>query len=143
LQIAVQRQGAVFMTSSIPNYTFKETVKVGYKNVNAVGGFSEDLTKYLYSLPTLNVGGSSATNTLSLSLANGVQCLNFIGGARLLILQSATLTQQSAVYIFANTSGTYPVSIQLDNGGTIGGLSVYLLNSGAIVRFTFDGTNLN
>jgi hypothetical protein len=132
------------MTSSIPNYTFKETVKVGYKDVNAIGGFSEDMTKYLYSLPTLNVSGSSANNyAVSVSFANQIQCLNFIGGVRLATLQSATLTQQSAVYIFANTSGTFPVSLKLDNNGTIGGLSVYPLNSGTIARFTFDGTNLN
>jgi hypothetical protein len=130
------------MTNPIPNYSLRDTVRTTYKNVNVVSGYSEDLTKYLYSLPTINVSGSSATNSLSVSLV-GVQCVNFVGGARALILQSATLSQQSTVYVFANTSGTYPVSLLLDNNGTIGGLSIYPLNSGTIARFTFDGTNLN
>jgi hypothetical protein len=130
------------MTSTIPNFAARETVRTTYKDVTATSGYTEDLTRYLNTLPTVKIGGASATNSLSVSLA-GVQCLNFIGGARLLILQSATLTQQSVVYILANTSGTFPVSVQLDNNGTIGGLSVYPLNSGAIARFTFDGTNLS
>ena len=67
---------------------------------------------------------------------------NFIGGVRLATLQGGTLTQQ-AVYIFANTGGTFPVNLQLDNGGTIGGQTVYILNSGVVVRFTFNAANLS
>ena len=111
--------------------------------MNAVGGFSQDLTKFLYSLPTLNVSGSSANNyTASVSFANNIQCINFTGGVRLATIQAATLATQTT-YTIANTSGTFPVSIQLSNGGTVGGLGIYPLNSGTIIQFQFDGTNLS
>ncbi len=131
------------MTSVRSNYSIPDTIKIGYKDVTAVGGMSVDLTKFLYSLPTLNVAGSSANNYVAtVSLAN-VQCINFIGGVRVATLQSATLTGVATPYIFANTSGTYPVILQFDNGATIGGLNAYILNSGAIVQFGWNGTNLS
>ncbi len=131
------------MTSVRSNYSIPDTIKIGYKDVTAVGGMSVDLTKFLYSLPTLNVAGSSANNYVAtVSLAN-VQCINFIGGVRVATLQSATLTGVATPYIFANTSGTYPVILQFDNGATIGGLSVYVLNSGTIVQFGWNGINLS
>jgi hypothetical protein len=130
------------MTNVIPNFQMRHDIQTGYKDLNAVGGFSQDLTKFLYSQPTLNVSGSSANNyAVTISFANNIQCINFTG-ARTATLQSATLAQQ-VVYTFANTSGTYPVSIMLDNGGTIGGLSIYPLNSGTIIQFQFNGTNLS
>jgi hypothetical protein len=131
------------MTNVLKNYELLSSVRTGYKDVTAVGGISVDLTKYLYNLPTLNISGSSANNYVaSVSFANGIQCINFIGFVRLATIQSATLLQQ-AVYTFANTSGTYPVSVQLDSGGTIGGLTVYPLNSGTIVQFLYSGGNLS
>ena len=143
LQFAATPQGKVVMTNVIKNYSFLDTVKFGYKDVTAVGGFSPDLTKFLYSLPTLNVSGSTANNgAVTVSLANGIQCINFIGGVRLATLQSATLTAQAA-YVFANTSGSYSMNMQLDNGGLIGGLSVYPLTSGSIIQFGWNGTNLS
>jgi hypothetical protein len=130
------------MTNIVRNYSIPDTIKIGYKDVTAVGGMSVDLTKFLYNLPTLNVSGSSQQPSASVSLAN-VQCVNFIGGVRVATLQSATMAGANTPYVFANTSGTYPVSIQFDNGATIGGLSVYPLNSGVIVQFGWNGTNLN
>ena len=130
------------MTNVIRNYSLLDTLKTGYKDVTAVGGVSPDLTKFLYSLPTLNVSGSSANNyTASVSFANGTQVINFIGGVRLATIQSATLATLTAYY-FVNTGGAFPVSIQMSNGGTIGGSAIYPLNSGTIVQFQFDGTNL-
>jgi hypothetical protein len=131
------------MTNLIPNFQMRHDVQVGYKDVTATSGFSPDLTRFLYSLPTLNVSGSSANNyAVTVSFANNIQCINFTGGVRTATLQSATLAQQ-VVYTFANTSGTYPVSIQLDNGGTVGALGIYPLNSGTIIQFQFNGTNLS
>src|SRR6266404_661884 len=130
------------MTNVRSNYSIPDTIKIGYKDVTAIGGMSVDLTKFLYSLPTLNVSGSSQQPNVTVSLAN-VQCVNFIGGVRVATLQSATLTGVATPYIFANTSGTYPVILQFDNGATIGGLSVYVLNSGAIVQLGWNGTNLS
>jgi hypothetical protein len=136
--------GVSFMTNVIKNWSLLDTIKVGYKDVTAVGGVSPDLTKFLYSLPTLNISGSSANNyAVSVSFANGIQVINFAGGVRLATIQSSTLSAQVAAYTFANTSGTYPVSIQLDNGGLVGGVSVYPLNSGTIIQFSFNGTNLS
>jgi len=132
------------MTNVVPNFQMRHDLQFGYKDVTATSGFSPDLTKFLYSQPTLNVSGSSANNyAVSVSFANNVQCINFTGGVRTATLQSATLAQQGVVYTFANTSGTYPVSIQLDNGGTVGGLNIYPLNSGTIIQFQFNGTNLS
>jgi len=132
------------MTNVFSSYSRGPNIQIGYKDVNAVGGISVDLTKFLYSLPTLNVAGSSANNgAASVSFANGIQCINFIGGVRVATLLSATLTGVATPYVFANTSGTYPVSLQFENGATIGGLSIYPLNSGAIVQFGWNGTNLS
>jgi hypothetical protein len=132
------------MANVIRNYSVLDTIRVGYKDITGVGGVSVDLTKYLYSLPTLNVSGSSANNgAVTVSLANGILCINFIGGVRLATIQSATLSAQVAAYTFANTSGAYPVGIQLDNGGLVGGVSVYPLNSGTITQLSFNGTNLS
>ena len=129
------------MTNVRSNYSIPDTIKVGYKDVTAVGGMSVDLTKFLYSLPTLNVSGTSQQPNVTVSLAN-VQCVNFIGGVRVATLQSATMSGANTPYVFANTSGTYPVSVQFDNGATIGALVAYPLNSGAIVQFGWNGTNL-
>ena len=130
------------MTNVIPNFQLTHDVQFGFKDVTSIGGFSPDLTKFFYNQPTSNVSGSSASNyAVTVSFANNIQCINFIGGVRVATLQSATLASQVA-YTFANTSGTYPVSIQLDNNGTIGGLSIYPLNSGTIIQFQFNGTNL-
>jgi len=131
------------MTNVIPNFQLTHDVQFGFKDVTSIGGFSPDLTKFLYSRPTLNISGSSANNyAVSVSFANNIQCINFIGGVRVATIQSATLALQTT-YTFANTSGTFPVSLQLDNGGTIGTLSIYPLNSGTIIQFQFNGTNLS
>jgi hypothetical protein len=132
------------MTNVLKNYSLLDTIKVGYKDVTAVGGVSPDLTKFLYSLPTLNVSGSSANNyTASVSFANGIQAINFIGGVRIATILSATLNPAPSMpYLLANTSGTFPVVLQLDNNGTIAGQNQYILNSGAIVQFQFSGGNL-
>jgi hypothetical protein len=132
------------MTNVIRNYSLLDTLKTGYKDLTAVGGVSQDLTKFLYSLPTLNVSGSSANNyAVTVSFANGVLCVNFIGGVRTATILSATLNlSPSMPYLFANTSGTFPVALQLDNNGTIAGQNQYILNSGAIVQFQFSGGNL-
>lgn len=130
------------MTNVIRSFALGDTIKTGFKDVNAVGGVTQDLTKFLYSLPTLNVGGSSSNNgAVTVSFANNVQCINFIGGVRLATLVSSSLVQ-AAMYVFANTSGSYSLNMQLDNGGTIGGSSIFSLNSGNIVQFQFNGTNL-
>jgi hypothetical protein len=119
----------------MPNFALQGTTVVSSKNVG------EDLTRYLYELPTLKIGGSSAAKTVSVSLAN-IQCVNFIGGIGSAVLQSATLVQ-TAQYIFINTAGAAAgvVNLALDNG-TIGGQTVYSLISGQPVRFTFSGNNL-
>jgi hypothetical protein len=129
------------MTNVIPNFQMRHDVQYGYKDVTATSGFSPDLTKFLYSLPTLNVSGSTANNgAVTVSFAN-IVCVNFIGGVRVATIQSASLATQTA-YVLANTSGSYSLNLQLDNGGTIGGLSIFPLNSGNIVQFQFNGTNL-
>jgi hypothetical protein len=131
------------MTNVIRSFELGDTIRTGFKDVTATGGMTQDLTKFLYNLPTLNVSGSSANNYIaSVSFANNIQCINFIGGVRLATILSATLVAQNP-YIFANTSGTFPVSLELDNGGTIGGLSIYPLNSGTIIQFQFSGGNLS
>jgi hypothetical protein len=135
--------GESFMTNVLRNYSFQDTIKTGYKDVTATGGMTQDLTKFLYSLPTLNVSGSSANNyAVTVSFANNISCINFIGGVRVATVQAASLAAQTG-YIFANTSGTFPVSLQLDSGGLIGGLSIYPLNSGTIVQFSYSGGNLS
>ena len=89
------------------------------------------------------MGGSTVNNgAVTVNFANGIQCVNFTGGVRLATLVSSSLTAQ-AVYVFANTSGSYSMNMQLDNGGTIGGLSIFPLNSGNIVQFQFNGTTLS
>ena len=131
------------MTNAVPNFQIRHDVQFGYKDVTSTSGFSPDLTKFLYSQPTLNVFGSSANNyAASVSFANNIRCINFTGGVRLATIQAATLATQTT-YTIANTSGTFPVSVQLDNGGTVGGLGIYPLNSGTIIQFQFDGTNLS
>jgi hypothetical protein len=119
------------------NFALEGTLVTGNKNV------TEDLTKYLYQLPTINVSGTSASKTASLNLSN-IGCVNFTGGVGSATLQSATLVK-NATYIFINTAGAAAgvVTLTLDNHGTIGGQSVFSLISGQPVKFQFDGTNLN
>ncbi len=129
----------------MPNFAIQNTVVTGVKTtVPGSNTFVDDLTKYLNTLPTLTVGGSSAAKSVSLSLT-GFQCVNFIGGIGSAILQSATLGGLNTVYLFFNTGGAAAavVNLKLDNGGTIGGQSVFSLVSGQPARFAFDGTNLN
>jgi hypothetical protein len=125
------------------NFEFGPTIQTGFKDLNAIGGVSQDLTKFLYNLPTLNVSGSSANGyAVTVSFANNISCINFIGGVRVATIQAASLAAKTP-YILANTSGTYPVSLQLDNGGTIGGLGIFPLNSGTIIQFSYSGGNLS
>jgi hypothetical protein len=127
------------------NYSMLNTIRFGYKDLTSSSGVSPDLTKFLYTLPMLNVSGSSANNYVaSVSFANGIQCINFIGGVRVATIQSATLISTPTVpYLFANTSGTFPVVLLLDNNGTISGQNQYVLNSGTIVQFQYSGGNLS
>ena len=113
--------------SSNPSGTieFQSGVSLGVNN-DRVG---------LFNLPTLNV---ARPGNISLT---GVQALNFIGAVSV-ILQSATAVRMAAI-LFVNTSGSGPVSLKLDNGGTIGGKSVFSLASGQAVTFAFDGTNFS
>ena len=119
------------------NFALEGFLVTGNKNV------TEDLTKYLYQLPTINVGGSSASKIVSLNLTN-IGCVNFTGGIGAATLQSATLIE-NATYIFINTAGAAAnvVNLTLDNHGTIGGQTVFSLVSGTPMKFQFDGTNLN
>src|SRR5580700_8083851 len=118
-------------------FALQGTLVTGNKNV------TEDLTKYLYQLPTINVSGTSASKTALLNLTN-IGCVNFTGGIGSATLQSATLVK-NATYIFINTAGAAAgvVNLTLDNHGTIGSKNVFSLLSGQPVKFQFDGTNLN
>jgi hypothetical protein len=124
-------------TSFMPNFALQGTLVTGNKNT------TEDLTKFLYQLPTINVSGSTAAKTVSLNLTN-IGCVNFTGGIDSATLQSGTLIK-FATYIFINTGGSAAnvVNLTLDNHGTIGGQSVFSLVSGQPQKFQFDGTNLN
>jgi hypothetical protein len=98
-------------------------------------------TVKLNNLPTLTIGRASADpQPKSVSFANNIQCVNFIAGMSAL-LQSATLTK-NALYLFVNT-GSGRVTLALDNGGTVGTLATYILVSGQVIEFFFDGTNLS
>ena len=98
-------------------------------------------TVKLNNLPTLTIGRSSGEpQPKSISFAHNIQCINFINPVSAL-LQSATLTA-NVFYLFANT-GLGQVTLALDNGGTVGTLATYILVSGQIVEFFFDGTNLS
>jgi hypothetical protein len=121
----------------MPNFALQGTLVTGNKSV------TEDLTKYLYAVPTVNVGGSTAAKTASLNLTN-IGCVNFTGGIGSATIQSATLIP-NATYILINTAGAAAnvVNLTLDNNGTIGGQSVFSLISGEPRKFQFDGANLN
>jgi hypothetical protein len=121
----------------MPNFALQGTLVTGNKNV------TEDLTKYLYQLPTINVSGSTGAKTASLNLT-GIQCVNFTGGIGAATIQSSTLVI-NLTYIFVNSGGAAAnlVNLALDNGGQVGGQSVFSLISGQPQKFQFDGTNLH
>jgi hypothetical protein len=113
-------------------------------NVNFVNAVTLGVNSPNYrwlNVPTLLVSRSTADPVRqNISLANNIQCVNFVAGM-IANLLSATLTN-TAVYLFMNTgSGVVPLS--LDNGGTVGGLAIYNLKPGAAIEFAFNGTNLS
>ena len=87
-----------------------------------------------YLLPTTNVLRSGSINPANLS------CLNIIGGFAV-TLQAAGLVKTQTLLIVA--TGGVAATLKLDNGGTIGGQSVYTLNPGTVLLAGFDGTNLS
>jgi hypothetical protein len=87
-----------------------------------------------YILPTQNVVRSGSINPASLS------CLNIIGGFNVTI-QAAGLVNTQTLLIVA--TGGVAATLKLDNGGTVGGQSIYTLKPGTLLLVTFDGTNLN
>lgn len=87
-----------------------------------------------YILPTTNVVRPGPVNPANLG------CLNIIGGFNVTI-QSAGLVNNQALMIVA--TGGVAATLKLDNGGTVGGQSIYALKPGTLLLVQFDGTNLN
>ena len=54
----------------------------------------------------------------------------------------AVRKSKNSVYLFVNSQPGV-VTLQLDNGGTVGGQAIYVLAFGAPIKFQFDGTNLS
>jgi hypothetical protein len=98
-------------------------------------------TSKLINRPTLIVSRSTAESpTKLISFAGNIAAVNFIAGCNA-ILQTATMNA-TAVYLFVNTQPG-PVTLALDNGGTVGGQAIYILAFGAPVEFQFNGINLS
>ena len=96
-------------------------------------------TVELNNTPTLVVSrstGEPATKSLNLT---GIQAVNFIAGVKA-VIQSATLT--NGPVLFVNTQPGV-VTLQLDNGGTVGGQAIYVLAFGTPVMFSLANGNLS
>jgi hypothetical protein len=107
---------------------------IGFESGVALGNNSP--TAALFNLPTQNISRSGNIN-----MGGNTQCLNFVGAVNATLL-SATCVKTAAI-LFVNTSGSGPVNIKLDSGGTIGGKTVFQLASGQAASFAYDGTNFS
>jgi len=110
-----------------------------FTNTTTLGDNSS--TTMLNTAPTLTVSRSTADPITKSINMTGILAVNFIAGMNA-ILQSATLPSGTATLLFLNSQPGV-VNLSLDNGGTIGGLSIYLLQFGAPALFQWSGTNLS
>jgi len=108
-----------------------------------VGPLNGSLTrKYAGTLPDAPVYFLATQNVVRSGVVDmtNLNCLNIIGGFVVTIKTSGLLGARRPFYFLA-TGGT-ACQLKLDNGGTISGKSIYVLNPGTVLLVSFDGTNL-
>jgi hypothetical protein len=126
IQPSRHRQGKTKMTQfSGPS------AKVG---VQYSGPIDVGPTTPVQLLPTVNVVRAGTVNPSNL------WCINIIGGF-LVTIQSAGLTTGQRLLIVA--TGGVSAILKLDNGGMVGGTTVYTLKPGNFLSVSFDGMNLS
>jgi hypothetical protein len=134
------RLGAKRGESFMPRFALEGETVTGVKLASPGGNtVNEDLTRYLYQLPTLAVKRvSSDPQTKNISFVGSIQCVNFLSPC-VAILQTATMVN-NGWYFFFQTGGIGVLTLQLDNSGLINGVSVYPFSGP--VQFQFIGGNL-
>jgi hypothetical protein len=92
----------------------------------------------LYQVPTITVSESGMYDFTGIQAANIFGGLNPVQGPVVTIDAATLVTTQTIVFV---NTGMKPVVLRLPNGGTVGGVSDYVLMPGN-VTFQFNGTNL-